>query len=153
MRQLELKIPPVGVFLLFLVALTGLQALTPGHAIDPLFRVVAGLVLLTASGVFGVTGILHFKRAGTSVHPLEPERSSVLVTHGVYAISRNPMYLALLLALLAYGLVMSNGYCIAFAALFVPIMNRFQIIPEERVLADRFGETFIAYCRKTRRWI
>ena len=153
MSQLELKIPPVGMFLLFLFALLGLQAVTPGHEISPAFRVLAGLVLLAASGVFGITGILHFKRAGTSVHPLELERSSVLVTHGVYAISRNPMYLALLLALLAYGFVMSNGYCIAFAVLFVPVMNRFQIIPEERVLAERFGAAFIAYCRETRRWI
>jgi protein-S-isoprenylcysteine O-methyltransferase Ste14 len=153
MSQLELKIPPVGMFLLFLFALLGLQALTPGHEISPAFRVLAGLALLAASGVFGITGILHFKRAGTSVHPLEPERSSVLVTHGVYAISRNPMYLALLLALLAYGFFMSNGYCIAFAVLFVPVMNRFQIIPEERVLAERFGEAFTAYCRETGRWI
>ena len=150
---MELKIPPVGVFLLFLIALLGLDSITPAHSFDPALRVAAALCLLAASAVFGITGILHFKRAGTTVHPLDPERSSVLVTHGVYSVSRNPMYLALLLTLLSFGLLRSNLYCIALAALFVPVMNRFQIIPEERVLAQRFGDAFADYRTKVRRWI
>lgn len=153
MSRLELKIPPVGVFLLFLGAMLGLESVTPAHAIDPVLRTAAGLGLLAASAVFGITGVLHFKRAGTTVHPLDPERSTVLVTHGVYSVSRNPMYLALLLTLLAFGLLRSNLYCVAFAMLFVPVMNRFQILPEERVLAERFGGAFTAYRAKVRRWI
>ena len=129
--------PPVGVFFLFAAAMWLLARVTPAHAFDATFRLGLIGVLLAASAVFGLGGVAHFRRAGTTVHPLQPEQSSALVTGGVYRLSRNPMYLALLLALLALGLGLSNLYALAFAALFVPCMNRFQIIPEERWQNDR----------------
>jgi protein-S-isoprenylcysteine O-methyltransferase Ste14 len=152
-KQLELKIPPVGVFLLFAAAMWLLARLTPPHAFDVTFRLGLITALLAASAVFGLGGVAHFRRAGTTVHPLRPEQSSALVTGGVYRLSRNPMYLSLLLALLALGLGLSNLFALAFAALFVPCMNRFQIVPEERAMERLFGDEFAAYRARVRRWI
>lgn len=153
MPKLELKVPPLALFALFLVTMWLAARLTPGYAFHPLFRDIVAALLLAGSGVFGISSLLHFRRVGTTVNPLDPDRSTSLVTHGVYRYSRNPMYLALLLALVAWGLVLTNLYALALAVLFVPYMNRFQILPEERVMEKRFGEAFSAYCEKTRRWL
>ena len=94
-----------------------------------------------------------FRRAGTTVNPLQPENSSALVVGGIYRYTRNPMYLALLMLLFAWGIVLSNPYSMLAAWAFVPYMNRFQIRPEERAMTQRFGEEFLRYAARVRRWI
>jgi len=153
MSKMELKIPPVGIFLLFGLSMWLITRGTANHDFNMAFRMTLIFMALFASAVYGIGGIMTFKRAGTSVHPLEPERSSILVTHGVFRLSRNPMYLALLLTLLAWGLYLSNLYALAICVLFVPYMNRFQIRPEERAMEKLFGESFADYRRSTRRWL
>lgn len=153
MSKLELRIPPVGVFLLFSAAMWLLSMITAGYDFDPVFQAVVIALALAAGAVFGLGGIASFKKAGTTVHPLKPEKSSSLVNSGVYRYSRNPMYLALLLVLLALGMFLSNVNTLVIAALFVPYMNRFQIQAEERAMEDLFGEEFRKYCQSVRRWI
>ena len=63
------------------------------------------------------------------------------------------MYLALLLALLGWGVFIANVYALLLAVTFVPYMNRFQIRPEERALEQAFGQQFRAYCGQVRRWL
>jgi protein-S-isoprenylcysteine O-methyltransferase Ste14 len=62
------------------------------------------------------------------------------------------MYLAMLLLLLAFGVKLGNAFNTLVAAGFVAYMNRFQIVPEERILLDKFGRSFKEYCTLTRRW-
>ena len=62
------------------------------------------------------------------------------------------MYLALLLALLGWGLYLANALAVLLALGFIPWMNRFQIQPEERILQRVFGQVFENYCRRVRRW-
>ena len=153
MPKLELKIPPVAVFGLFAALMWVAAVITEDYFFNARFRhaVIAGMLL--ACAVLGLGGIASFKQAGTTVHPLKPERSSSLVTGGVFRLSRNPMYLALLLALLAWGLYLSNLYSLAVAMLFVPWMNRFQIRPEEQAMEKLYGEEFLDYQKSTRRWL
>jgi len=153
MPNLELKIPPVAVFLLFAAVMWITAAVTADYSFNGVFRVTLIVLVLAASAVFGLAGVFSFKRAGTTVHPLKPERSSSLVTGGIYRLSRNPMYLALLLALLAWGLYLSSLYALAIAVLFAPWMNRFQIEPEERTMEKMFAQEFLDYCKATRRWL
>lgn len=113
-----------------------------------------GLVcfLLVLAFVIGVLALVDFVRAGTSVDPRKPSKSSRLVVKGIYNYSRNPMYLALLLCLLAWGLWLGNVFNSILAALFVSYMNRFQIVPEERELAKLYGREYRQYCSLVRRW-
>jgi len=63
------------------------------------------------------------------------------------------MYLALVLALAGWALFLGNIYSLALTALFVAYMNRFQIQPEERALETLFGQAYIDYRHRVRRWI
>lgn len=152
-HSLDLKIPPL-VLALAMAALMGLLA----HAWPtlglrlPARAVLASLALLAGAGI-AVAAIVAFRRAHTTVSPLAPERSSALVAGGVYRFSRNPMYLGVTLILLGWAIWLANALAIASVAAFVAWINRFQITPEEKALAQRFGADFAAYRASTRRWL
>ena len=110
------------------------------------------VVLVSAGFVTGMSGVLTFRQAKTTVNPLKPHASS-LVTWGVYAISRNPMYLGGLIMLSGWAISLSNVLAFLCLPLYVLYINRFQIAPEERVLTSLFGETYAAYQVRTRRWL
>ena len=153
MNTLELRIPPVVVFaavaLLMRLASWGLPAwhfTVPG-------RVFIAFAIAFAGWMVGLAGVMAFRHARTTVHPLKPSAATALVTSGIYTWSRNPMYLGLLLVLLAWGLFLAHPVSLLLIPGFVLYMNRFQIIPEERVLAASFGADFEAYRTQVRRWV
>jgi protein-S-isoprenylcysteine O-methyltransferase Ste14 len=142
--------------LLFLIALAG------GFALDwvlptavvaavpvPARLALAGLALAGA-GLLGVGGILAFRRAGTAVEPWHP--ADALVTTGIYARVRNPMYLGLLLILAAVALAAaSDGVALAVPALAVAL--HYGVVKrEERYLSARFGEPYRRYLARAPRW-
>ena len=63
------------------------------------------------------------------------------------------MYLGLLLTLVGWATFLANTLGFGWLPLFILFMNRFQIMPEERALAKRFGRDFVAYQSKVRRWL
>ena len=150
--NLQLKIPPLVVTLLFagmmwLAARTGLGRFSlsgQGFVAALLFGV--GLAV-AASGIYA------FGRAHTTVSPTRPEGASRLVTDGVYRVTRNPMYLGMALWLTAWAVLLGNSLSFVFVPLFALYLNRFQIGPEERVLLQKFGDTYRNYQTRVRRWL
>ncbi len=100
-------------------------------------------------------GALNFlsARAGTTVDPTTPSKSTSVVSGGIYRFTRNPMYLGFLLVLAGWATYLSNPLVLLGPVFFVFFMNRFQIIPEERILKSRFGVPFERYLEAVRRWI
>ena len=84
---------------------------------------------------------------------MKPGETTALVAVGVYKLTRNPMYLGMLLMLIGWAIFLSNVVAFAFLPVFVLYINRFQIEPEERVLALKFGSEFAAYQTRVRRWL
>ena len=150
---LELRVPPVAVLLIAaaLIWAVDQSGAAPGFTFAG--RTVAA-ALLAAVGI-GVTmaGLAAFRRARTTVNPLKPEEASRLVVSGVYRVTRNPMYLGFLLLLVAWAIYLGNLGALLVIGVFVLYMNLFQIAPEERALAARFGAEFDEYRRRVRRWI
>lgn len=101
----------------------------------------------------GVAGIFAFRRHGTTVHPMAPERASAVVTTGIYRFSRNPMYLGLLFVLASWAIWLQSLLALLLLPAFILYMTRFQILPEERALTTRFGDDYIAYRSRVRRWL
>jgi protein-S-isoprenylcysteine O-methyltransferase Ste14 len=98
-------------------------------------------------------GVVSFRRARTTVSPWNPDRAAALVTTGIYARTRNPMYLGLLFLLLGWNFVLANALAGMVLPLFALFLHRFQVVPEERALAARFGEEYAAYRERVQRWV
>ena len=149
---MRLKIPPAFVFLFFALLMYGLASgLSVGY-FDFYGRLNFSALLLILGVVIGLISLYQFYKAKTSVDPRSPTKATKLVTGGVYRFTRNPMYLAMLLLLLALGLKLGNAFNAITAAFFVAYMNRFQIEPEEETLSDLFGKEYKTYCTAVRRW-
>ncbi len=153
MPSLEHKIPPPVVGTLVAAAMWSVSALEPQFpsATGPKYAAVA--ILVVAGVVFDLLGLLAFRAVRTTVNPLKPERASALVTGGVYRISRNPMYVGMVLLLLAWAVYLSALLPFAGPLIFGLYITRFQIQSEERVLKDIFGEKYSAYASRVRRWL
>ncbi|GGX82047.1 methyltransferase family protein [Vogesella alkaliphila] len=151
MRWLECRIPPPLVGLTCAALMAALTWWRGGWPPPPAVQwplwLLAGLAVLLDGGA-----VLAFVRRHTTVNPLTPQRSSVLVVSGFYRLSRNPMYLGMLCLLLAWAWWLQPWPALLGPLLFVLWLNRFQIAPEERALLALFGEDYAAYCRRVRRW-
>ena len=104
-------------------------------------------------GIISIAGMVAFRRAKTTVNPVKASLASSLVIRGVYRYTRNPMYVGLLLTLLAWAVFLANPLAVLWVVVYVLYITRFQIIPEERVLASLFGAEYEAYKGRVRRWI
>lgn len=153
MSALELKILPVPLALLFGGAMWLASVWLPAFAFHLPGHVAISIALGCSGLAFAFAGVAAFRRAMTTVNPMKPEAASALVTSGVYRRSRNPMYVGLLLVLSGWAVFLSHALGFLFLPAFVAYLNRFQIMPEERVLLSKFGDDFSAYKRSVPRWL
>ncbi len=152
MNALELKVPPPLVALVTGLLMWWAAKLVPPLALPGVARIAVAVVFAGVGVGLAMSGVLTFRRAKTTVNPTTPAAASALVRTGVFRFTRNPMYLGLLLCLVAWAIFLSSVLALLIAPLFVVYMNRFQIAPEERALAALFGDSFAAYKRDVRRW-
>jgi protein-S-isoprenylcysteine O-methyltransferase Ste14 len=150
-RALELKVPPGALVAIIAAGMWAVSRISPN-----LYFPIPGVAWLSAGiAVLGVSisilGVLEFIVAGTSIDPRRPERSVNLVVSGVYGHSRNPMYLGLLLVLCAWGLFLGSVPSLLLLPAFVTYMTRFQVVPEERFMHKKFGESYSKYTFEVRR--
>lgn len=153
MSALENRVPPLLVagLIALLMGLSGPRL--PGTEMAWTARLTFALpVLLLGLGVC-FAGVLSFHRARTTVNPMQPQQASVLVESGIYQYSRNPMYLGFAIILAAWALALGSPLTLLGVVAFVLYMNRFQIAPEEWALEALFGESFVRYRVRVRRWI
>lgn len=153
MRFLENRIPPPLVAAGFAVAMWALSRFVAGVDLPLAVRLAVSALALLAAASLGLAGVAGFWRARTTVNPHRPQAASTLVTSGVYRVSRNPMYLAVALGLLALSLWLAFPWSLLGVLGFVLYLNRFQIAPEERALEARFGEDYRRYRAAVRRWL
>lgn len=144
--------PPVVVAIIGVVMWAVGRKLELGKFEAALQAPVAGVLLIVGLLLMFVA-VASFIAAKTTVNPLRPSRASSLVTTGIFRISRNPMYLGDLLVLAALAVWLGNVVNVVLLVFFIWYINRFQIIPEERALTNLFGESYVAYCSRVRRWL
>jgi protein-S-isoprenylcysteine O-methyltransferase Ste14 len=126
---------------------------TPGLEWGEHWRFETAALLLAAGIMVAGAGVLEFRRARTTVNPTTPQAASSMVRSGIYRHTRNPMYLGMLLVLTAWAAWLANPAATAVLPAFLLYINRFQIEPEERILARLFADEFDAYRRSVRRWL
>ena len=149
--SIKTKIPPPIVALAFgfLIAYTkdefprihiGMEKIL-GSAV-----IISGIIVLASA-------VVLFKKNKTTVTPLNPSKSTKLVTGGIYKYSRNPMYLGLSFLLSGLSILVNPIGGFIFIPLFIIYLNFFQIIPEENAMTDLFEKEFLEYKKSVRRWI
>jgi protein-S-isoprenylcysteine O-methyltransferase Ste14 len=153
MSSLELKIPPVVVFLIATIFLYFTPALGHYSAVVGEHTKIISHLIFALGIVIGVLGVVTFKKANTTVNPVEIERASTLVTHGVFQMTRNPMYLAMAIAIFSMSIRLDNVAGIFWVWPYCLFITRFQIMPEERNLHKIFGASYEDYSQKVRRWL
>jgi protein-S-isoprenylcysteine O-methyltransferase Ste14 len=150
MEQKRRVVPPVYL-LLTLVSMTLL------HTYFPIAQVVArpysyaGAVWMVIGIAMAGYSAFSFNRAGTPVVPFEP--STVLVTGGFYRITRNPMYLGMVVLLLGFATWLGTLAAFLPIPVFVLIIQEWFIKGEERFLEEIFGEQYVVFKKRVRRWI
>ncbi|MCG7588580.1 isoprenylcysteine carboxylmethyltransferase family protein [Photobacterium sp. OFAV2-7] len=153
MRKLELIIPPVVLMGIFAIGMWLLSVQLPKQALFANGSTLAAATIAMIGVIIALSGVQAFRKASTTVNPLEPQEASTLVNTGVYRITRNPMYLGFLLILVGFGVLLQSVYSLALCLGFILYMNRFQIEPEERFLEAQFSNEFVQYKKEVRRWI
>ena len=119
------------------------------HYSSPHFVQVLAYFLLGIGAVFTVSSLIHL---GNSTSLGLPAEKTELKTHGLYRISRNPMYVGFNLFTIAAVLLAAN-YWVDLLALYSLVIYHFIILGEEAFLEERFGEAYSRYCQQTRRYL
>lgn len=104
---------------------------------------IGGAIYLRCAWDFAVVGL------GTPA-PIDPPKK--LVATGAYLWNRNPMYLGVLLILLAECLLSLNGVLLMYTSMVALMFNALVIFYEEPMLGNKFGDSYRKYCAKVPRW-
>jgi protein-S-isoprenylcysteine O-methyltransferase Ste14 len=152
--SLKIIAPPPVLYLGTLLCGVLLHVVRPGIWWSPEWHLITGstgAILFMVSIVFARWAFLSFRKAGTSANPGTP--ATALCSDGAFALSRNPVYLAMSGIYLGLSLMINSWY---LPVLLIPLligMHWGVILPEERYLSSVFGKSYAAYRAKVRRWL
>ena len=153
MKFLEHKIPPPLLVLLVAPAMWATVLVQAPVAIEPRLHVALRLFAGALALTFGLSGILTFRRARTTIDPVRIDQASRVVSSGIYRVTRNPMYVGLTALLTMWAVHLAVPLAFLGPIAFAVFIHFFQILPEERVMQARFGPEYLAYKAKVRRWL
>jgi protein-S-isoprenylcysteine O-methyltransferase Ste14 len=122
----------------------------PRGWLTPLF-ILGGAILIIA----GVSIVISARRGlARQDQPTDPGRpTNELVTTGIFSVSRNPLYLGGVCALVGIGLVLNLPWVLVLILPGIVACHFVLIAPEERYLTARFGEQYQQYAASVGRWI
>jgi len=151
--SVSLKIPPPLYLILFAVMMWFLKNNMPLYIWESSISIMFGMILIVIGIGLDLLSLRGFVKAKTTINPLKPHNTSTLVTRGMYRITRNPMYLGLLCILTGWAFYLSSLVGVLLLPLFVWTLTIMQIIPEEKILEEKYSAQYLAYKSNVRRWI
>ena len=143
--------PPPIIYGVALIAGFALEAALDSPNIPGAVAWPVGVVLAVAGGLLARSFFRAFGRAGTPVNVHSP--TTALVTTGPYRISRNPAYLGLALAYAGIAVLARAPWLFATLVPALVVVDRMVIAREERYLERRFGDDYLRYKSRVRRWL
>ena len=151
--NLELKVIPPVQLIISSGLMYSLATYFPQYHFDLKVNLPIIILFILAASLIGILALYDFHKHQTTFHPHTPEKTSTVVDSGVFAYSRNPMYISLVMLLLALGVYLQNYSSFSIIPLFIWYITQFQIIPEEKMLDKLFPNDYQAYCQSVRRWL
>jgi protein-S-isoprenylcysteine O-methyltransferase Ste14 len=153
MKILENKIPPPALMLIVAATMWGVAKIQSPVFIESHLRIGLMVTLGVVALTFSIGGVSAFRAARTTINPVQIDRASRVVTGGIYRFSRNPMYVGLTALLAGWAVFLAVPLTAIGPIAFALFMHRFQILPEERVMAAKFGREYLDYKQRVRRWV
>lgn len=154
LRHPGVKFPPPTLFVAGLAAAWMLKMLVPLRLAPDGARAtldVVGAAVVALGAVIALWGLVTFLRAKTAVIPHYP--ATQVVSHGPYRFTRNPMYLGMALAYVGVAMILNWAWPLLLLPLVLWSLTALVIRREERYLGQAFGDEYLAYRRRVRRWI
>jgi protein-S-isoprenylcysteine O-methyltransferase Ste14 len=143
-------LPPVW-FLLSIMSMTGLhfwlpikQLLFPPLTYLGMIAIALGIVMILFCAYL-------FRQKNTTIKPYQ--ESSYLVREGLFHYSRNPIYLAMIIALIGVWIVLGSFTPLLIIPIFTVLIQEMFVKEEEKILEEKFGEEYQAYKTLVRRWV
>ena len=112
---------------------------------------ITGIILMILGFMLFFRSALSFRKAETGIVPFS--KSTTLVLEGCYKFSRNPMYVGMNLLLVGLIITLANLYNIVYLIAFFFIVRNLFVLKEEKQMEDTFGEEYLSYKKKVRRWL
>lgn len=147
------RVPPLALVLVLSALMYVADFHVPSYDAYPVPRLAFCVMSVIVGGIFTGLGVSRFRFHKTTVNPSSPDTATALVTSGVYSVTRNPMYVGFVIALVGWGSYLGNVASLVFVPAFVLYMNYVQIPLEEKALAAVFGECYSDYKSRIRRWL
>jgi protein-S-isoprenylcysteine O-methyltransferase Ste14 len=156
MSETALDHAPVRVFAPIIFAVefaigAFIQTWWPLRAPHGSYRWLAGAAPVATGFAIGFSALATMRRAGTSPNP--HVATTALVEAGPFRFTRNPMYVGMVLIFLGLAVLLRSTWSAVLLPLAAIAVDRWVIRPEERYLAQLFGEPYVAYMRRVRRWV
>lgn len=148
---MKFRILPPKLFWIFVIHIIVLHFVSPGKKIIESPYHYSGIILIIFGLVLTLWPDRLFKKDKTTVLPYE--NPTQLVTKGPFLVSRNPMYLGMSMKLLGLSVFLGSLLTFVFPISFIIIMDVFFIRFEEQNLERIFGESYLDYKQKVRRWL
>ena len=152
-RPMKPRVPPPILMLIAALIMWVLNRWLPlTHWIIPPWNRLGAIPAVVAIPIM-MAAVLRFRQAKTTVNPMDPGEASKLVMGGIFRFTRNPMYLGLALVLVGWAVWLGSASPWIIPPLFVIVITKVQIIPEEQALTQLFGADYAAYRQRVSRWI
>lgn len=118
---------------------------------DPGRAWAGGTLIVGAILIFGLWPVVLFRRSGQDENPWKP--TPRIIEQGPYRLTRNPMYVQMVLVCLGFAMLGSNAWILLLTPACAWALQRLAILPEEAYLERKFGEEYLDYKRRVRRWL
>ena len=149
----DVRIYPPAMAAATVIAGIALQRMVPiGLSLPaPARYLVGGFLVLGAALGLGMWALIHFRRTGQNENTWKPTPG--IIEQGPFRVTRNPMYLQLIVGCVGFAIVLSNVWVLLLTPVCAAILQRYAIRPEEAYLERKFGDAYRAYARRVRRWL
>ncbi|MBK7408095.1 MAG: isoprenylcysteine carboxylmethyltransferase family protein [Saprospirales bacterium] len=144
--------PPIIYVLVFFISIF-IQKKIPlsGRFFESKAAFITGVILILTGLTIMAPALIKFFQTKNTLITVKPANS--LQTSGIYSISRNPMYLGLLILYIGIGCFKGNVWSFMLVPVVILVITNFVIQNEEKYLERAFGVDYIEYRKKVRRWI
>ena len=115
------------------------------------YFMILGLGLIGLGFVLAFNSMFRFRKAETGIVPFS--KSTTLILEGFYKFSRNPMYVGMNLFLIGLLITLNNLVNLIFVIIFFLIVRNLFVLKEEVQMEETFGEEYLSYKKKVRRWL